>query len=113
MYCSSSKSGQVIVGKAKARLIYKLLRSIRREICARLTVIKASDAIGGGCQPATRREIMGLAIRTCRRGAARRRAAHAQESSGRVLDDPYDWLAAKNWREVLRDPDALPSTSPS
>lgn len=28
---------------------------------------------------------------------------------GRVIDDPYDWLAAKNWREVLRDPDALPS----
>lgn len=28
---------------------------------------------------------------------------------GRVLDDPYDWLAAKNWREVLRDPDALPA----
>ncbi len=27
---------------------------------------------------------------------------------GRALDDPYDWLAAKNWREVLRDPDALP-----
>ncbi|KAF0128301.1 MAG: oligopeptidase B, partial [Methylocystaceae bacterium] len=27
---------------------------------------------------------------------------------GRVLDDPYDWLAAQNWREVLRDPDALP-----
>ncbi len=27
---------------------------------------------------------------------------------GRALDDPYNWLAAKNWREVLRDPDALP-----
>ncbi|MGD9539363.1 S9 family peptidase [Methylocystis sp.] len=27
---------------------------------------------------------------------------------GRALDDPYDWLAAKNWREVLRDPDSLP-----
>ncbi len=27
---------------------------------------------------------------------------------GRTLDDPYEWLAAKNWREVLRDPDALP-----
>ena len=27
---------------------------------------------------------------------------------GRALDDSYDWIAAKNWREVLRDPDALP-----
>ncbi len=28
---------------------------------------------------------------------------------GRVLDDPYAWLAAENWREVLRDPEALPN----
>ncbi|HEY8163376.1 MAG TPA: S9 family peptidase [Methylocystis sp.] len=27
---------------------------------------------------------------------------------GRALDDPYAWLAADNWREVLRDPAALP-----
>jgi oligopeptidase B len=27
---------------------------------------------------------------------------------GRVLDDPYAWLAADNWREVLRDPKKLP-----
>lgn len=27
---------------------------------------------------------------------------------GRVLDDSYEWLAAKNWREVLRDPETLP-----
>jgi len=27
---------------------------------------------------------------------------------GRALDDPYAWLAARNWREVLRDPFALP-----
>ncbi|MEF3366681.1 S9 family peptidase [Methylocystis sp. 9N] len=27
---------------------------------------------------------------------------------GRALDDPYAWLAADNWREVLRDPSALP-----
>ncbi|MGE0196985.1 MAG: S9 family peptidase, partial [Methylocystis sp.] len=27
---------------------------------------------------------------------------------GRVLDDPYEWLAAKIWREVLRDPETLP-----
>ncbi len=27
---------------------------------------------------------------------------------GRALDDPYAWLAAKNWRDVLRDPAALP-----
>lgn len=27
---------------------------------------------------------------------------------GRVLDDPYAWLAADNWQEVLRDPAALP-----
>ena len=28
---------------------------------------------------------------------------------GRVLEDPYAWLAAENWREVLRDPEALPN----
>ncbi len=27
---------------------------------------------------------------------------------GRVLDDPYAWLAAENWRDVLRDPKTLP-----
>ncbi|QGM47536.1 S9 family peptidase [Methylocystis heyeri] len=27
---------------------------------------------------------------------------------GRTLEDPYQWLAAENWREVLRDPEALP-----
>ncbi len=27
---------------------------------------------------------------------------------GRALEDCYQWLAAENWREVLRDPDALP-----
>jgi oligopeptidase B len=27
---------------------------------------------------------------------------------GRALDDPYAWLAAENWRDVLRDPKALP-----
>jgi len=27
---------------------------------------------------------------------------------GRVLVDPYAWLAAENWRDVLRDPEALP-----
>ncbi|MBY6239883.1 S9 family peptidase [Methylosinus sp. Sm6] len=27
---------------------------------------------------------------------------------GRVLDDPYSWLAAENWREVLSDPATLP-----
>ncbi len=27
---------------------------------------------------------------------------------GRELDDPYAWLAAPNWREVLRDASALP-----
>ncbi|WP_424361326.1 S9 family peptidase [Methylocystis parvus] len=27
---------------------------------------------------------------------------------GRVLDDPYAWLAADNWRDVLRDPRTLP-----
>ncbi|PWB82240.1 MAG: S9 family peptidase [Methylocystaceae bacterium] len=28
---------------------------------------------------------------------------------GRVLEDPYAWLAAENWREVLSDPAALPA----
>ena len=28
---------------------------------------------------------------------------------GRVLDDPYGWLAAENWREVLSDPATLPA----
>lgn len=28
---------------------------------------------------------------------------------GRRLDDPYAWLAATNWREVLRNPKKLPS----
>ncbi|MBI3275263.1 MAG: S9 family peptidase [Methylocystis sp.] len=32
-----------------------------------------------------------------------------QSFHGRVLDDPYAWLAAANWREVLRDPAALPA----
>jgi len=27
---------------------------------------------------------------------------------GRLREDPYAWLAAENWREVLRDPDTLP-----
>ncbi len=27
---------------------------------------------------------------------------------GRALSDPYSWLAARNWREVLRDAKALP-----
>lgn len=27
---------------------------------------------------------------------------------GRVIEDPYAWLAAENWREVLRDPRTLP-----
>jgi len=27
---------------------------------------------------------------------------------GRRLNDPYDWLAASNWREVLRNPKKLP-----
>jgi oligopeptidase B len=27
---------------------------------------------------------------------------------GRVLDDPYAWLAAENWRDVLSDPASLP-----
>lgn len=27
---------------------------------------------------------------------------------GRALDDPYAWLAAENWRDVLRDPKSLP-----
>jgi oligopeptidase B len=28
---------------------------------------------------------------------------------GREIEDPYAWLAAENWREVLRDADALPA----
>lgn len=32
-----------------------------------------------------------------------RKTAH-----GRTLDDPYSWLAAENWRDVLRDPKKLP-----
>ncbi|HEY8261060.1 MAG TPA: S9 family peptidase [Methylosinus sp.] len=28
---------------------------------------------------------------------------------GRALDDPYAWLAAENWREVLSDPATLPA----
>ena len=28
---------------------------------------------------------------------------------GRRLDDPYAWLAASNWREVLRNPKKLPA----
>ena len=34
----------------------------------------------------------------------RRRIVH-----GVVLDDPYDWLRAENWQDVLRDPAMLPS----
>jgi len=34
---------------------------------------------------------------------ATRRSLH-----GREMEDPYAWLAAENWREVLRDGDALP-----
>ena len=36
------------------------------------------------------------------------RRAWRKTIHGRVLDDPYDWLAAENWRDVLRDPNALP-----
>ncbi|HXY59674.1 MAG TPA: S9 family peptidase [Methylocystis sp.] len=32
----------------------------------------------------------------------------SRDYHGRRLDDPYAWLAAQNWREVLRDPKALP-----
>ena len=28
---------------------------------------------------------------------------------GHALEDPYAWLRAENWQEVLRDPDALPA----
>jgi oligopeptidase B len=28
---------------------------------------------------------------------------------GRALEDPYAWLAADNWRDVLRDPETLPA----
>jgi oligopeptidase B len=36
------------------------------------------------------------------------RRASRKITHGRVLEDPYAWLAAENWREVLRDPKALP-----
>ncbi|RTL87790.1 MAG: S9 family peptidase [Hyphomicrobiales bacterium] len=36
------------------------------------------------------------------------RRAFRMTTHGRVLDDPYAWLAAENWREVLRDPKKLP-----
>ncbi len=38
--------------------------------------------------------------------AARR--VFRKTTHGRVLDDPYAWLAADNWRDVLRDPKKLP-----
>ncbi|MGJ0506420.1 MAG: S9 family peptidase [Methylocystis sp.] len=36
------------------------------------------------------------------------RRPHSKTTHGRVLDDPYAWLAAENWRDVLRDPKTLP-----
>jgi len=39
--------------------------------------------------------------------AAERRPS-SQTRHGRTLDDDYAWLAADNWRDVLRDPKALP-----
>jgi len=36
------------------------------------------------------------------------RRAWRKTTHGRVIDDPYNWLAAQNWRDVLRDPIALP-----
>ena len=36
------------------------------------------------------------------------RRAWRKTTHGRVIDDPYNWLAAENWRDVLRDPNALP-----
>jgi oligopeptidase B len=36
------------------------------------------------------------------------RKASERVIHGRVLQDPYAWLAADNWRELLRDPAALP-----
>ncbi len=36
------------------------------------------------------------------------RKASQRRFHGRVLRDDYAWLAAENWREVLRDPAALP-----
>jgi oligopeptidase B len=32
----------------------------------------------------------------------------SREIHGRLLEDPYGWLAAENWRDVLRDPKSLP-----
>ena len=42
--------------------------------------------------------------------AAPRAAAitHSQTVHGITLSDPYHWLRADNWQEVLRDPSALP-----
>jgi oligopeptidase B len=37
------------------------------------------------------------------------RRATLRHFHGRALEDPYVWLAAENWREVLRDPEALPA----
>jgi oligopeptidase B len=32
---------------------------------------------------------------------------HDFEVHGRRIEDPYAWLKAENWREVLKDPSAL------
>ncbi|KQP94719.1 peptidase S9 [Methylobacterium sp. Leaf113] len=35
---------------------------------------------------------------------------HSYEVHGRVLSDDYAWLKAENWRDVLKDPAALPDS---
>lgn len=40
---------------------------------------------------------------------AAERRPFRQTTHGRVIEDPYAWLAAENWRDVLRDPKTLPS----
>ncbi|GJD97059.1 S9 family peptidase [Methylobacterium iners] len=37
------------------------------------------------------------------------RRPHAYTVQGQTLEDPYAWLKAENWRDVLKDPAALPA----
>ncbi len=72
--------------------------------------ISSLDALG---RKTTRREAdVFEALRFQTEGAAppvAERRPTLRRYHGRALEDPYSWLAAENWRDVLSDPSALPA----
>jgi len=70
-------------------------------------VPSAADARGSGDGQDGKENRKG-GLRPERRPPVAERRAWRKTTHGRVIDDPYNWLAAENWRDVLRDPKALP-----